>query len=647
MTFIQKMMAVFGKLKFVEKAQKKEMTAADWDAVRSAYKEEYGADFAADQQAYSASQNTTIEANRVEQENTTALQIITAALAQASVAENENQLSPASPTDVVAAATQIAAAITTMAQTAIIDAPRSVGNVTLSVNGPGHTDSHFCGIDHPLFAMTKRSNRIARNTAIALTEPVDEDKHGAEFRKDFRSYATKLAARVNELRANVSIGVEPEGLGDQYLTLRMEQLIARLAVIRNVYDIFPRRFGVQDREVMFNAFLGDFSQAYQKGQIFKGNIAISPEFCYVDDAMFKTLFDSMKDLERQYIGYLNHEGSDPIKWTLIEWAMLEISKKLILEQNKRKILGIYVKPEVGKPGHVMHAGTGVLYTLMRYYNEGKMALLDDAAFASYNSGVTMVEVVTNFMLTLSSEVEDLDSYEVCLNANHRAMWLAGLREIYGKDTDFKGPQGDTIPDFNNTIRWVPYCGKLPIILVQQPGNIQSIECVAGEMLNIKFETEMEEVKTYSFWKEGTSAAYVGKQFKTKAERRAHGLQDQVIFMNRPSVTLAADATTVSVSGDIRHYVTASNTDAVAITDFAGAQTGVAYMLEIGSDTNPSSIQKAGRFASITESFVPTKVGDYILVALNSNGDKFVELERCVDGIRTINVAVQPNVPGGR
>lgn len=48
---------------------------------------------------------------------------------------------------------------------------------------------------------------------------------------------------------------------------------------------------------------------------------------------------------------------------MIEWVMLQISTKLIEEQNRRKILGIYVKPEKGTAGNYMNAGTGVYYTV--------------------------------------------------------------------------------------------------------------------------------------------------------------------------------------------------------------------------------------------------------------------------------------------
>ena len=58
------------------------------------------------------------------------------------------------------------------------------------------------------------------------------------------------------------------------------------------------------------------------------------------------------------------------------------------------------------------------------------------------------------------------------------------------------------------------------------------------------------------------------------------------------------------------------------------------------------LPKSGKFANLTAAFNASEVGDYIMVILDNDGN-FRELERCVGGKRTINKALQPNVPGGR
>ena len=670
MKFNEKLKAIFAKLNFANKAKDNSMTAADWQAVRDAYQTEFGSALDDDQAAYEEERSSQAQQQQAEataqQQNATALAIIQDVLnnPDGSVDEGADEGASASgqsteqPTTIVDAAQAIANAVSQMSRQTLPDSTVIASSgTTLSTNGPGQTTEYFCGIPHSMFAMSHRFNRIAINPAIATAEPFDEEAHGNLVRTELKNYSKQLSERITLLARNnmlnpktlsegVTVGIEPAGLGDQYLIRRQDALIARIAAIKNVYDIFPRRFGIQDREVMINAFFGDFSQAYQKGQVWKGNVKLEPEFGYVDDAMFKTQFESMKDVERQYIGYLNKEGSDPIKWTLIEWAVLHISTKLIKEQNERKLLGIYIKPTPTIPGHRLNSGTGVYYTLLRYYNEGKITLLGDE-FSSYDSGKNMVETVVALMLHLAEEVSDLDDYEVILNANHRAKWITGVRDIYGKDIDFTGPDGDKVPDTLNRIRWCPYLGKLPLILIQHPGNIQSLELEAGEMHRIKFKEDMEEVNSWSTWKEGTSAEYAGKPFVTKALRKANGYEDQIIFMNKPSLLIEADATDVEVEGDYRHYVTDENTASKEIADIVGAKPGVAYLIEAGSESHPQKITKAGKFAAITKAYTPSKVGDYIMVILNDAGDGFLELERCENEVRAINKALQPNVPGGR
>ena len=117
---------------------------------------------------------------------------------------------------------------------------------------------------------------------------------------------------------------------------------------------------------------------------------------------------------------------------------------------------------------------------------------------------------------------------------------------------------------------------------------------------------------------------------------------QQIFMNLPAASIKA-----SVDGkDGFWQITDAGTTATAIKDIANAKAGVAYCVEIGDKSKLVSIAKEGKFANITEAWSPSEVGDYIMVILGKDGN-FRELERRTAGKRTINVAVQPNVIGGR
>ena len=72
---------------------------------------------------------------------------------------------------------------------------------------------------------------------------------------------------------------------------------------------------------------------------------------------------------------------------------------------------------------------------------------------------------------------------------------------------------------------------------------------------------------------------------------------------------------------------------------------MAYIIECGSTTNATTIAKDGKFSEISSNWVPQAEGDYIMVVLNVAGTKFLELERMVNGVRTINATLNPHYVG--
>ena len=370
---------------------------------------------------------------------------------------------------------------------------------------------------------------------------------------------------------------------------------------------------------------------------------------HVDDAMIKLKFGPMKELERMYIAYLNKEGSDPIKWNMIEFCILNSLETAQVEQNKRRIRGIYVKPETGVAGSYLNAGTGIIYTLIRYMHEFKILSHDNEEYRSYTAS-DMLDAVQEFLgdVTAScTEDMDLDNHVLYLNKMHQPWWIKNIRTKYGKDIDFTGPNSylHIVPDTNMRIVWLPYLGQLPFMFMDIPGNLQFLEYVPGEMLSIKYKEDMELVKAWSTWKEGCSASFTGRRFDSLDKLKANNYEWQQIFMNKPAVDMAADATTMDASKGF-WQVTTANTAAKAITDITNAKAGVAYIIECGDTDNATTIAKTGKFADITAAYTPTKVGDYIMVILNSKGN-FLELERQVGGVRKVNAELQPNVPGVR
>lgn len=662
--------AIFSKLKLTEKASAGEMTQEDWNNVFESYKKEFGTDLRADMQTAEQERLQALESQQSQ-----ILDILNGGenSEETPKGDNEKPDSENSADDIVKGIQELkksneelTSKVNKMASKAIPDSPVETLNSEIKVNGPGTNKTHFLGIESDMFALTHRWNMVAVNPAYASLNPVDEEEDGVKFRSAAVKFGRSLANRYAFLKNNnmldpkkLSAGefgfdtskLPDAGLGDQYMIRRQDALIARILEIRNVTEFFPVRYGIQDREMITNAYFTEVTQAYQKGEIWKGDMKLEPEFGYVDDAMIKVLFGTMKEIERQYIGYLNTDGSDPIKWSMIEFNLLNIYKKMQYEQNERRIMGIYVKPESGVAGSYLNASTGIVYTLVRYYHENKMLLHGDDAYQDYDNQ-TMLEAVQQFVEDIQSTLPQnqvLKDKFLYLNENHKSWWKKNIRTIYGKDTDFSGPDSylNVVPDTEVHIKWLPNMGQLKLMFMQTPGNLMFLEFIAGEMFNIKIKDDMELVKAWSTWKEGTGASFVGPTFKNKADLVANAYELQQIFMNKPCKSLAADDTTVTTGlKEPFWFVTAENTKATAITDITGARAGVAYIIECGSTTNASTIAKSDKFDSITAAWNPTELGDYIMVILNSK-NKFIELERCVGGVRAVNKLLQPNVPGAR
>lgn len=664
MNFKEKVQKVFQKLGWTATKESMDaMTAEKWQEFFNAYKEEFSAEFKADMEAYTQEQ-----ANLPGQkEITEAYNIMKGIICpdNSSAAGEQQTAQPASqeqPTgkQVLDMAMAIQATMSAMAKNAAPDVPAATVSTAGVIGFVGNApeEKFLYGIDNPFFSMEKPWNQVGKP---GFSLPSDK-KTAAAFAAEVESFSASLQDRYSYLQKHNQLNAEKLAAGefttdysqvtsmkggDQYLIRRQDAIIARVLSIRQLTQYFPVRYGIQDRDVIFNAFFGETSQAYQTGEVYKGDMEIAPEMGYVDDAMIKMKFGPMKELERMYIGYLNREGSDPIKWSMIEFAVMGALETAQREQNMRRMRGIYVKPETGVAGSYLNAGTGVLYTLIRLAHENKLLLTD--TITAYDEA-TMLDTVQNFhsqILAKVSEDMSLENHVMYLNENHKQWWIACIREKYGNQQDFTGPGSymNVIPDTDMRIIWLPYLGQLPFMMIQEPGNIQFLENLPGEMMAIQTEMQMEMVRAWSVWKEGCSPAFCGKNFTSADKLKENDYQFQQIFMVKPSVKLDADAVTADASKGF-WFVTGTNTGTKDLTSIDKAKKGVAYIIECGDITNVTSVQKSGNFDSIESAWTPTAVGDYIMVKLDSK-NKFIELERCVGGTRTINVKAQPNVPGAR
>ena len=658
----KKLLAIFAALGFTARVQNKEtLTQTEWDQVKAAYKEKYGTELLDDMNNPDQEEEAPATSAAMTEEQIASIYAL--------LGEPEN--SEHNPADLegrirnlVNENHSLAERVTALERNPAPDQPAETTAVIVNLNGPGTTQDFLFGISNPAFSMKHRWNRSAANLRAA-SDPYDADAVESSFYREARAFASSLAQRYQYLHENHMMspaqlaagefsttytGVTDAKVGDQYVVRRQDALIARVLQSRDMTQFFPVRYGIQDHDLVFNAFFSEVTQAYQAGDVFKGSMSIENEMGHVDDVMLKLKWGPMKEIERMYIGYLNKEGSDPIKWSMIEYMILNSLLTAQSEQNKRRVRGIYAKPEAGKAGSYLNSSTGILYTLIRYVHEFKIKMHTDSTYQSYTSS-TMLAAVREFVCDVKeslSEDEDLSKHVIYLNARHKQWWMDNCRTAYGKDIDFKGPGSylNVVPDTEVPIRWLPYLGSLPLMFMDIPGNLQFLENVPGEMMNIKAKDDMELVKAWSVWKEGCAAAFTGKHFSTKAAMDANNYEFQQIFMNKPSVALTAGATKPDAANGF-WFETIANAAATAITDIDHAKAGVAYIIECGSTTNASTIAKSGKFAGLTAAWTPTAVGDYIMVILNADGDGFRELERQVAGTRTVNANLQPNIPGVR
>lgn len=666
MNFKEKLKSVLELLQLGKKFEDKTLSQEEFNSIVAEYQKKYQTTLNDDLAAEQAAKQTAQQAAEFQQMLNTIQSVIKGVDPASKENENPEEEQPQSNATlegILESLNGMRADFQALAKKPEEDKPTQTITVSpVSINGFGNTPKYLFGVEHPMFSMKDRWNKIAANPRAAAALPeVDEQVDGVAFYKAAYGFAKSLKARYQYLQENKLLdapalaagkyatnyeGVDKAGVGDQFIVLRQDALIARVLQLRDMTQYFPVAYGYQDRGLVFNAFFDEVSQAYQTGEVFKGGMKIENHMGYVDDAMIKMEWGPMKELERKYIGYLNKEGSDPIKWTMIEYQLLNTLTTAQVEQNKRRMRGIYVKPEQGVAGSYNNAGTGILYTLLRYVHQYDIKPHASDVYRSY-AQATMLAAVQEFIADVRASITedmDLDQHCIYLNKNHQAWWIKNVRATYGKDTDFSGPMGalNIVPDTTVRIIWLPYLGQLPFMMLHQPGNIQFLEFVPGEMLSMKMQEQMEQVRAWSTWKEGCSASFTGRRFDTKKAMDDNNYQWQQIFINCFAATI-----TDKVDGNNGFWLTTgSTTTQETYTDIENAKAGVAYCIECGDKTHLPKIAKSGKFANLTAAFNASEVGDYIMVILGNDGN-FREMERCVGGKRTINKALQPNVPGGR
>lgn len=634
--FLTNLLAVVASAGLKDKFDRKELTKEDQAALIEAYNKAHGAGaFANDFANYQTEQSAQSEAfanTLAELAGITGVEAGTEGtpdgLAQilASVKELKGEVATANAT--IEKLSKQGAEVTPVATVA---APPSVTGM--------HTKEYAFGIQNPFFAASRRYNSILINGRIDGNPSADDRM---AFKADAISYSEKLFERYRELRASGKLNLLKQAkvdisqlssdteIGTRQFTIRQDMVIARIVSYPSLAGLFNTVSNVQSGQVITNVLFDEVSQAYQSGEVYKGNVDFQPEKAIVDKAMAKVRFEDMSTLETAYLNYLNHEGSDPVKWTLLEWLILSLAEKINSERIERSIRGCYVKPVKGESGPAILGSTGVIYRILSLYDSNKALPFDDEELAGYDAS-NIGDVFQFFAKKISiRRPNDFKRFVIYANAAHQPMYMEWYSNKYGKNTDYTGTK-DVVPNYNMAIRWVPAMGDLKLIFATIPGNIELLQNVPGEEYKTMFERHLEEVIAYSYWMEGSSVGFAGRHFKSKADLKANKAREQYLFFNLPSITAAADATTVDTEGaeleDLGFLIrTSANTKATVLTDIVNAKVGVVYRIECGDLTNATKIEKSGKFSEV-EAWTPAAVGDYIYVHYDATKGKFFEVSR--------------------
>lgn len=635
-TVKERIVAIFALLGFTTKEQREAMTNEDWKKFNAEYKTKYGVDFQVDLE----NQEDEVTPPPVEGAISPEVQqqILGALEDAAGVTGDEPPQTP--PTTIEGATGSLVQALNSATRTIrtlagnpedgrpaalIAGAGSAVTPAMMAVvmGHSAHTETHLFGIESEYF---KRGNWWNDLVATGKGKESYRDNDATDFRAAFNNYAKDFQERASELADTNQIGlldyskmIKGESYLDyskmnsklgEYVVRRMDTIIAYLRTLKSVAGIFPVVSNVQNKMTAPTAFFEELSQSYKSGHIFKGAVNFDGEIYHVDDVMFKFFFDDPKQLEKEYIGYKNREGSNPMKWGMFEWCIVHFGTLLFNEQQRRRVVGVKVPRQGDFPQPAMFGADGAIRAIQRVEEELKVLPFKDLKL--YDSS-TMVEYAETFWEKILAILPNTEGYQIYANEKHKPWYLKAYRSKYGKDTDFTGVK-DSIADLSPaSIIWVPNMSMVDYKMwIAKPGNVENYEDKPNEMYALYFQQDLEQLILASWWKEGSGVLAPGVQFGSESDLAASGRKMQWLFTNYPVVIVDEDETTVD--GSLAYeFETSANTGATAITDITNASVERVYKIICGSLINKTTIAKSDKFAGISAAWTPTAVGDYIKV----------------------------------
>ena len=450
--------------------------------------------------------------------------------------------------------------------------------------------------------------------------------------------------------ASVDFAALEADLGAYYRQNRSEALNSFVSALPNQENIFPLESGIQDREIITNMFMGEFSQADSSDDsefdnVVKGKYEIQPEEIRMYGIMFAHNFKGMKKLEKQWIGYLNREGSSSIKISFIEYILQETAKVLQNEREQRRMNGVRKNPVANVPGKALEAATG----LYRYMGDKvndlviKPFVLGDITAANIGdkvkAGTKLIPQVLkdSGKMALYMPKAMVDEYQTWKETHYASNTDYKAGEMYVKEY----PQVKIIPVLN--------CGNHRRLVWTLEGNIKTFENVPGEMTNFRIAIKEFGVSVTSQWSEGMGAILTGKKWARKQDM---DYDHQFIFCSDKD--LAADdflafESDVTTPSALFHssLVSVANTATKTITDILDVEVGATVILKNGSDNYGIALAKSDKFSTIASAWNPA-IGDTITLMKRQDG-KFIELSRAASGAAALVFdadATAPSLAGG-
>jgi len=438
-------------------------------------------------------------------------------------------------------------------------------------------------------------------------------------------------------------------LGAYYRNQSNKQLMSFVTPTKDVSTILPLVSNVQDREIITNLFLGEFSQSDNSDsdfeKIVKGKYEIQPEEIRMYDVMSTPKFSKLKELEKQWIGYLNTQGSSSIKLSFIEYLLARTTEQLFNEQQRRRIRGVRKNPTVDVPGSAMEASTGLYRYVAEKVNGLQIKPFDLGEITAANIG----EKVYNGTKQIPQDILDRGDIALYMPQEMVTEYHKYNETHYGGNMDYKAdimfvkeyPNVEIIP--------VPHAHNHRRLIWTPKGNIKTFENVPGEMTTYRLTIKEFSINVVSQWKEGVAAVMVGKKWSRVQDM---DYDHQMVFCTAADLAttsyepIAQDDATPSA---LFHssLVSVANTALTTITNIDDAEVGKLITLKCGSDAYGIKITKAANFSTIASDWTPG-VGDVIVLFKRADG-KFMEYSRTAATPNTLTFAADataPSVDGG-